>query len=317
MLSLSALLLLAIPAPARAFESDQLTSRQAPPADAREAASDYASALLLQAAVRTNRLTRCVEDDIRTKDELARQVHRVMGGRDYVPSRGRQPPLGYGAYATWLETGPIDRDSHAERDDLYAQVRVGDSAILATFGPSSTVRLGPWLLGVDKIDHFWIQGYDYFRRSREGAEPARAVEWGTRTERGIWGLLTTGVFSYADLAANYDGMRFYTGLLTEQSVLQRDELGCVVLARPFDWAEWIDWRYDEVLNPSLYRSGLEDSLREGLKQRADWFCDHNLVLETREGAPWVGSRLPQDADLFQLRDLCDNRGQVADHKDSK
>mgnify|MGYP000915414262 FL=1 len=296
------LLLLALPADA--FESDQLTSRVDPPDDALEAANAYANALLAQAAVRTNRLTRCVQDDARTRDELARQIHRVMGGRDYVPSRGSQPPMGYGAYAAWLETGPVDRDTHEERDDLYAEVGFGDSAILATFGPSSTVRLGPWLLGVDKIDHFWIQGYDYFRRSDAGSEPARAVDWGTRTELGIWGLLTTGVFSYADLAANYDGMLFYTGLLAEGSVLLRDQVGCVVLDRPFDWSAWIDWRYDEVLNPSVYKAGMEQALREGLERRADWFCENSQVVETRTGAPWVGTQAPQGEDFFQLADLC-------------
>lgn len=300
------LLLLLLPS-ALAFESDQLTSRVNPPDDALYAANAYASALLHQAAVRTNRLTRCVLNESRTRDELARQVHRVMGGRDYVPPRGSQPPMGYGAYATWLETGPVDRDSHAERDDLYAEVRMGDSAILAAFGPSSTVRLGTWLLGVDKIDHFWIQGYDYYRRSRQGSEPTRAVDWGTRTERGIWGLWTTGVFSYADLAANYDGMLFYTGLLTEGSVMQRDSEGCVMMDRPFNWGAWIDWRYDEVLNPSVYRAGMEEALREGLEQRANWFCEHNLVVETREGAPWVGDRAPQGEQYFELYDLCQER----------
>lgn len=304
LLSLALLLVLA-DRPAHAFESDQVTSRQDPPTDARLVANAHANALLWQAAVRTNRLTRCALDDARTQEELARQVHRAMGGREYVPARGNQPPMGFGAYAAWLETGPVDRDSHAERDDLYAGVKVGDSLILAAFGPSSTVALGPWLVGTDKIDHFWIQGYDYFRRSREGRMPSRAVDWGTRTERGIWGLRTTGVFSYADLAANYDGMHFYTGLLGPGSVLQRDAQGCVVLDRAFDWAEWVDWRYDEVLNPSVYKEGMADALLDGLAESAPWFCAEGLSpVEPVAKAPWVGRGAPFGEGYFDLADLC-------------
>jgi hypothetical protein len=167
------------------------------------------------------------------------------------------------------------------------------------------VALGPWLVGTDKIDHFWIQGYDYFRRSREGRSPGRAVDWGTRTERGIWGLRTTGVFSYADLAANYDGMRFYTGLLGPGSVLQRDELGCVVLDRRFDWAEWVDWRYDEVLNPSVYKEGMADALLDGLAESAPWFCAEGLApSDPVAKAPWVGKGAPVGEGFFDLADLC-------------
>ena len=291
---------------AQGFESDQVTSRQDPPSDARAVANAHANALLWQAAVRTNRLTRCAMDDERTRDELARQVHRAMGGREYVPARGSQPPMGFGAYAAWLETGPVDRDSHSERDDLYTDVKVGDSLILAAFGPSSTVSLGPWLVGTDKIDHFWIQGYDYFRRSRQGQQPTRAVDWGTRTERGMWGLRTTGVFSYADLAANYDGMRFYTGLLGPGSVLKRDRQGCVVLDRAFDWADWVDWRYDEVLNPSVYKEGMADALIDGLAERAPWFCAQDLSPgQPVSAAPWVGQGVPEGEGYFDLADLCD------------
>lgn len=309
---LPVVLLAVFPAVGHAFESDQVTTRLDPPDDAIAAANAHATSLLWQAAQRTNRLTGCALDDERTHDELARQVHREMGGRDYVPARGSQPPMGFGAYAAWMETGPLDRHTYADRTDLYSDVTVLDSLILATFGPASTVSLGPWLVGTDKIDHFWIQGYDYFRRSREGREPGRAVDWGTRTERGLWGLRTTGVFSYADLAANYDGMRFYTGLLGASSVLQRGEHGCVELVRPFDWAEWIDWRYDEVLNPSLFREGLADALREGLDEQAPWFCDQAVLLrEPGTAAPWIGRRAPEGDRYVDLAEVCEQPAVIA------
>ena len=37
------------------------------------------------------------------------------------------------------------------------------------------------------------------------------------TERGVFGALTTGIYSNADLVANYEGYRFYRGLFTTAS----------------------------------------------------------------------------------------------------
>jgi hypothetical protein len=39
------------------------------------------------------------------------------------------------------------------------------------------------------------------------------MDWGERSERTYFGLYTTGVHSYADLAANFEGMRFWQHVL--------------------------------------------------------------------------------------------------------
>ena len=285
----SAFLLLAGTAlPVHAYESDQVTDRSDPPAESLDAANAHADLLLADAVRRTNALTHCGTDLDHVHQILAREIHHQMGERTYVPSRGKQPPMGFGAYAAWLETGPIDRDSHGARDDLYRAISFFTDPILATFGPASTITLAGQLVGTDKLDHFWIQGYDYFRRSRDGDDPLRAIAWGTQTERGLWGLSTTGVFSFADLAANYDGFRFYDGLLRAGSIMQLGTDGCVVQAEPFDWSVWVDWRYDEVLNPSVFRRGLATDIRAGLDREAPGFCDEGDVRSVVSEGPWVG-----------------------------
>ncbi len=298
------LLLPGLANPAWGYESDQVAPRSAPPGDALQAANAQANRLLVRAAIQTNQLTLCEASQADTRLALAQQIHRLMGRRVYVSAQGQGLPKGFGAYAAWLETGPVDRVSPGPQQGLYGDVRFVDSPILATFGSASTLQLGDWLVGTDKIDHFWIQGYDYFRRSREGVDPQRAVDWGTRTERGIWGLTTTGVFSFADLAANYDGLRFYSELLEPGSVLQRNDNGCVVLVRPFDWSEWVDWRYDEVLNPSVYRQRLEDDLRAGLSSTDPDFCDAYQPAPAGQAQPWVGRRAPDRSVALDLWDLC-------------
>ena len=289
---------------AAAYESDQVVPREHPPEDATVVANLRATELLAEAAARTNARTGCALGVDRAREELAREVHRVMGARAYVPARGELPPMGFGTYAAWLETGPVDRALPELREDLYGEVRFFDNVILSVAGPSSTISLAGVLVGTDKVDHFWVQGFDYWRHSRLGAAPEKAVDWGTATERGFWGLATSGVFSYADLAANYEGMRFYSTLLEPGSNLQLDGDGCVALARPFDWADWFDWRMDEVSNPSVFLAKLADPIREGLALRAPGFCASDELRGPIEDAPWVGRRPARDERTVDLEELC-------------
>lgn len=287
-----------------AYESDQLSARAEPPGDATALADAQVDRLLALAIAETNQLTRCEGSDAEVRSVLARQVHAHAGHRVYVAARQGRPPMGFGTYAAWLETGPVDRVQPARDQGLFGHVGLLDSPVLATFGPASTITLDHTLVGTDKIDHFWIQGYDYFRRSHGGADPDRAVDWGTRTERGVWGLGTTGVFSFADLAANFDGLQFYAGLLGADSVLQRDPGGCVAQVRPFSWADWIDWRYDEVQNPSVFRQSIVRELAQAVQQDAAWYCTGDPTPPAVDDAPWVGAKAPSTRDATDLTDLC-------------
>jgi hypothetical protein len=298
---------------ADAYESDPLSARRDPPADATILANAHATELLGGAIDRVNALTECQGDDRAMHVALAKEVARTMTDKRTVPSRGRQPQMWFGAYAAWLEEGPIERMDFRDRTDVYSNVRISNSAILRVFGPASTIQLAGVLLGTDKIDHFWVQGYDYFRVSKDGLEPERAVRWGTRTELGIWGEATTGVFSYADLAANYDGYQFYATLLSPTSGIVRDDEGCVRMVRPFDWAEWIDWHYDEALNPSVYTEGIAADVERWTTSSGNGICTDDEVWETartsvensaqREGY-YVGAKAPSRELLPDLSDLC-------------
>src|SRR4029078_1554969 len=81
---------------------------------------------------------------------------------------------------------------------------------------SPTVRLYGSEFGTDKIEHFFQQGYSYYRRYKtsmasgpSAAEAVRrAIKWGQMTERTYFGSLVSGVFSNADLFANFAGMKF-------------------------------------------------------------------------------------------------------------
>jgi hypothetical protein len=298
-----------------AYESDQLTWRAVRLEDALPAANAHMDELIAQAIATTNQQSGCQGSDAELRWTLARELHRVVGDRTQVEARGELPGMSFGAYAAWLETAAIDRHTFVNREDIYGGVTWHQNLLLATVGPCSTIRLGEVLLGTDKIDHFLVQGYLYFRRSRQGQNPVRAVQWGTFTERAYWGRATTNVFSYADLAANYDGFTFYATLLEPGSTMVRDGDGCVAQARGWDWSEWVDWQYDEVLNPSAYRPDVLAAVDAWLAEHRDevcaaweqepWMSPAERVASLLSGTlPYELRGAPMRMDVFALDQLC-------------
>ena len=298
-----------------AYESDQLTGRGEPLEDAAPVADARADEFLGPAVARTNERTGCRADLEQTRRILAREIHEAVGGVVRVPAQGRQPAMTFGAYAAWLATAPVQQRGFGDRQDIYGAVPWWQNVILDAVGPAPTVRLGDTLVGIDKVDHFWVQGYLYFRQSRWGLEEDKAVRWGTHTERAIWGQATTDIFSFADLAANFDGYTFYDGLLRPGSALGIDERGCVVQRRPWRWSEHVDWQWDEVQNPSAYQPAVLASLRAWLQDHRAEVCDGLDEVEAavlservdaaiRQAYPYVLGRIPARIDPFALHSLC-------------
>ena len=92
-----------------------------------------------------------------------------------------------------------------------------------------TIRLYGVDQGTDKIGHVFQQGYEYLTRYEDalagGADEASAlagaVEYGVLTEKGLYGMLLTGVYSNGDLAGNYAGFKFYRNLFHEVKIGDR------------------------------------------------------------------------------------------------
>ena len=139
------------------------------------------------------------------------------------------------------------------------------------------VRVGDVVFGTDKLGHFFTNGPRYlevFRARRaagddvDDAETA-AVRLGVDQENGWLGLSAAGIFSYADLQANWRGLEFLRGLCapgattttkastttsttltTTTRLVQRD--GRWTLSGPFDIAAWVDPCWDEAFNANAY-----------------------------------------------------------------
>ena len=97
----------------------------------------------------------------------------------------------------------------------------------------------------------------------------RAAEHSAFTERAIFGQLTTGVYSNADLVANFEGYRFYRSLF-EDGVIPgkpailawRDDHW--EIQRPFTWADHVNEYWDEALNINHFDSLLYPYMEERL-----------------------------------------------------
>lgn len=300
-----------------AYETDPLTDRHIPLADVTEAASLVVNERLAQAVAETNARTRCDATPQRTLRILAREVHDRTGRAATIPSRGLVRGHGYTVYSTWLETDDgVDRRSFLDtRDDIFSDLDITESLILATAGTSSTFQLAGVVVGSDKPDHFWDLGYAYFRKSGWGEHPERGIAHGVATERGIYGLATSRAFSYADLSANYAGFQWYARLLTDQSELQLDADGCVVQVAPFDWSTWVTWDWDEALNPPLFTPVVERGVQRHLLANRDDYCASYHVWATAEdrarleaslsARPTYATGAPTDrSDPYRLDALC-------------
>lgn len=215
---------------------------------------------------------------LRSEEAIARTVFKPLGG-------GIPPFTNSG---TWME-------SHKFRAQPARYKTSFGRSIYRTFPTnyltiSETVRLYGIEFGTDKIAHIFQQGYTYYRiverakaknlSAEEGVR--RAVGWGRMSERTFYGYWASGVFSNADLAANYAGMKFYENLTREVKVgnqtippililrngvwvLNGGDAQSEILLKPF-----ISEHLNEALNPSVYYPlfGLRSSVRRTVEKKA-------------------------------------------------
>lgn len=118
----------------------------------------------------------------------------------------------------------------------------------------STINLSGHLVGVDKIGHLVGMGYEYFKISDlEKKGMKKALEYGESYEDGFFGIATTGIYSYADLSANYKGLFFWRKILGTISPYIKCDAGKWNLSVQVNWDDYIDSSLDEAINCNRYR----------------------------------------------------------------
>lgn len=222
-----------------AYETDQFSNRQMEIADSTE--------------VLNRKMNRTIEEIVaewnKGHDEWAfvNAIYREVGGRHWVDRIER-----------WAMKSPdVDKLEIPRYGSIYSNHPIWATRTIALFGIGKTIRLNGHLIGTDKLGHFISQGRKFYRRFiRLGSEDEAALK-SAFTERAIFGRMTTGNYSNADLVANYEGHRFYRSLFEDDIIdgkpaILRWEDGGWVIQREFDWADHVNEYWDEALLINSY-----------------------------------------------------------------
>lgn len=238
-----------LPVPLMAYETDQYTGRHADIAD---------STAVLNARVNDTIAGLAAGWDA-GHDELAMvdAFYRELGGRHWVDRLER-----------WAMKSPdVDRIETGRHESIFADQPLYATRVAKLFGTGATIRVNDQLIGSDKIGHFISQGRKYYRRWLRSGSEAEAAEQSAFTERAIFGQLSNGIYSNADLVANYEGHRFYRSLFEDDIVpgkpaILRWERDGWVVQRPFDWADHVNAYWDEALNVNHFDAALYPHMYE-------------------------------------------------------
>lgn len=115
-------------------------------------------------------------------------------------------------------------------DSIYRDIDYLEGLSLNLKELSDVVNIDGYLIGLDKVGHFFAEGWRYFELTNDGYDIDQALEWGRLQEAGKFGYSTTGIFSFADLTANFNGWRFWNKVL-----LKEDDPLKGMLANIFNW----------------------------------------------------------------------------------
>jgi len=205
---------------------------------------------------------------------------RLLGRKDARTGRllSHRPSLGvYGHVPVWPDPRQINR---------------------IVFMRSSMIKVHDHYFGTDKVGHFISMGFLYYQvyqasmlagSSDEDAlrYAVNSCKWGPLSEGALLGFLPTGIYSNADMAANYTGMKYYINVTRPVRLHGQQHPPMVVRHGPY-WqvqphvsdrsgyfGNFVSVHYDEVLNPSLWEPGMRSQVRQAASQHRqqllDWY----------------------------------------------
>ncbi len=184
------------------------------------------------------------------------------------------------------------------QDSIYRDLDYLEAFSLNLKELSDLVSADGHLIGLDKVGHFFAEGWQYFELTRgAGAELGPALSWGHEQEQGKFGYATTGIYSFADLAANFDGWIFWNKILLRANDPLKGWLGNFRNG-PYVTCRlqlWESIRQQQIVRAWSYRAAfdLSDYLSGGWDERNNCNSYQNPVIEEK-----VASRIQRVAPDF-------------------
>jgi len=242
--------------PGRAYETDQFSNRLMPLQDSTAVLDHRVNESIAQAAAQAH--------GKRSERQVVDAIYHDIGGHHWVDRIER-----------WaMQSEDVDRNTPDRYDSIYQGHPLWATRVAALFGVGPTIKVNQTFIGSDKLGHFLSQGRKFWRRYQHYLDESRAAEHSAYTERALFGQMTTGVYSNADLVANYEGYRFYRSLFEDGIIVGKPAIlvwdtDHWVVQRPFTWADHVNAYWDEALNVNHFDALLYPHMKERLLD----FCD--------------------------------------------
>lgn len=120
------------------------------------------------------------------------------------------------------------------------------------FGLAPNIQVNGIYFGTDKLSHFASTGMNYFRIFKQTGSLEKALTYGILDELSLHGFAASGVYSYADLEANYQGFLFYRNFCEGKRPFLKMNQGLWELTHFPDIKNFVSPAWDETFNPSFY-----------------------------------------------------------------
>ncbi len=253
--------LLVLTSSAYAAEADNFTARTLALTDISGELNKLANGAIHEAVSKLNYDGGCSSADAETKlyDELKKTFSNHSKGE---------------LVKTILYSQSVSKNELPLNKSIYAEWKISDGLLLgrkkAATSPlalSPLIEIGDQAIGVDKLEHMFGMGFSYFSQyygKKKSIEHVLKV--GIFKEKTFLGgnIFATGVFSYGDLSANFNGMRFWNHiLLKNEDILGKDyNLGPYIVCSDSKWKvneemdfrNYVDASMDESINCSKFAS---------------------------------------------------------------
>jgi hypothetical protein len=261
-------------------EIDSFTRRYETLEDASEIINLRANTLLVESVERANQGPNCNYEKL--YKEIRKDFNIILRNSKFINYIVQSPDI---------SRHKIDR-----KNSIYKNHGIFDGYLLARpaadrdgIGMGMTMNFNGSYIGTDKFEHMFGQGFNYFQKYyQKGETLRRTLRIGIANERFILGgnRFATGVFTFADLVANFQGMRFWNHILQKREDLLGENLGPYVsckdnkwmVVKQIDFKNYVDDGFDEAINCSAIISskglkGVQNSLHE-LSER---FPEHTFT----------------------------------------
>ena len=314
---LAAILMLVAWGPAMAAEADHFTLPEGSIADITVAVNTLANEGLGRAIEDLNAAGGC--DDSKQSEELL--YERLTD----VFSNHKK-----GQLVNAIIDGTIPRTVIPLKESIYSEWSIWNGFLLGRKGAAKSplalfplIKIGNVVVGVDKLEHMFGMGQIYFKKHYLEDRPLVPVlKNGIFKEKTFLGgnMLATGVFSYADLSANFNGMRFWNHMLQKRD----DVLGAQHNAGPYLFCREGKWVKNEE-RPIDFRTYVDPTMQESMNcskfatgRGAEKFQAALAVLQSKDksrvfSCPEDPALMAEAVKKYEVEIAGDSRGSKVDH----